>query len=326
MEITAAENPVAPHTEVPSAVVIGLEVGVAQIRAVAMAPDGSLVHSGRRPTRADRGPDAVLETVLEYATDLARHHAPSAAGIAVPGLVGEATGTAVFAAHLGWREIPVRRWLAEELDVPVAFGHDVRAGGLAEARLGAGRSCRSFLYVPVGTGIAASMVLDGHAPGGDGELGHVVVRPGGEPCPCGGNGCLETIASAAAIARRYRLATGESRVTARDVQVRAAAGDGTAAAIWQEAVEGLAEVLAAAVGDTAPERIVIGGPLSLAGRTYLDPLRKALSERLTSPDPPRIVASALGRRAAALGAALLAQDLRPPRHPAGAEAAGHHSA
>ncbi|MFF3598994.1 ROK family protein [Kitasatospora indigofera] len=304
-------------------VVIALEVGGTRITAVAMAADGSLLHSGGRPTRTDRGPDAVLETVLDYAGELSRRWSPSAAGIAVPGLVGEATGTSVFAPHLGWRRVPVRRWLAEELEIPVAFGHCARTGALAEARLGAGRARRSFLFVPVGSGVAASIVLDGRPQAGGGgpagELGHLVVRPGGDPCPCGAVGCLETVASAAAIARRYRLASGEENVTAKQVQTRAAAGDPVAAGVWREAVEALADGLNATFGPAAPERIVVGGALALAGRTYFDALQAELSMRAAFRKAPRVVPSGLGRQSGVLGAALLAQELyravraAPPR-------------
>ncbi|WP_329493442.1 ROK family protein [Kitasatospora herbaricolor] len=300
--------------------VVALAVGGRQIKGVAMAADGSLLHSGARRTRADRGPDAVLETVLDYAGELARHHSASAAGIAVPGLVGEATGTSVLAAQLGWREVPVRRWLAEELEMPVAFGHEVRAGALAEARLGAGRSCRSFLFVTVGNGVTASMVVDGRPTREDdgcaGALGQAAVRPAGGPCSCGGAGCLETVASAAAIARRYRLATGEENVTAKEVQGRTRAGDPIAAGIWREAIEALADGLSAAIGLAGPERIVVGGGLAKAGRSYFDPLRAELSKRLAFREAPRIVPSGLGQQAAVLGAALLAQQLHLARQAA----------
>ncbi|MFD7908884.1 ROK family protein [Kitasatospora sp. NPDC059722] len=300
--------------------VIALDVGGTQIKAGAMADDGTLVHTERRPTLAERGPDAVVDTVLGFAADLARTFTPSAVGIAVPGIVDETTGTAVFAGNLGWQHVPVRSWLTEELGLPVAFGHDVRAGGLAEARLGAGRGCRSFLFVPVGTGVAAAVMLDGRAlagrHSGAGELGHLRVRPDGEPCPCGGRGCLETVASAAAIARRYGRATGETGLGAKEVQQRAADGDDVAAGIWQDAVEALADGLAAAVTLLDPERIVIGGGLAQAGASYFDPLRSALADRLTFQGMPRIVPARLGHQAGCLGAALLARDLPGVRVPA----------
>ncbi|MFF1873315.1 ROK family protein [Streptomyces sp. CB03911] len=293
--------------------VVALALGGTRIKGVAMAADGSLLHSGGRQTRADRGPDAVLETVLDYAGELSRRHSASAAGIAVPGLVGEATGTSVLAAQLGWRQVPVRRWLAEELEMPVAFAHEVRAGGVAEARLGAGRSCRSFLFVAVGNGVTASTVVDGRPAreggGATDELGHLVIRPGGDPCSCGGAGCLETVASASAVARRYRLATGEENVTAKEVQARARTGDPIAAGIWHEAIEALADGLSSAISLVGPERIVVGGALARAGRSYVDALQAELSKRLTLREAPRVVPSGLGQQAAVLGAALLAQQV-----------------
>ncbi|GHF92328.1 sugar kinase [Kitasatospora xanthocidica] len=299
--------------------VIALDVGGTQIKAGVLAEDGSLIHGERRLTRAERGPDAVLDTVLACAVDLAGRYAPTAAGIAVPGIVDEASGTSVFAANLGWRQVPVRDWLEEALELPVAFGHDVRAGGLAEARLGAGRGCGSFLFVPVGTGIASAIVLDGEVltgRGSAGELGHLTVRPGGERCPCGGRGCLETVASASAIARRYGAATGAVGVSAEDVRRRAESGDAVAAAVWREAVDALADGLSAAVTLLDPERIVVGGGLARAGAPYFDPLRAALAERSTFRTAPPIVPAELGHQAGCLGAALLAQDLDAARKPA----------
>ncbi|GHF59526.1 sugar kinase [Kitasatospora xanthocidica] len=300
-------------TPAAAATVIALDVGGTAVKGGAAGEDGVLRDTDHRPTGAERGPDAVLETVLAAARRLAERHRPAAVGIVVPGIVDEAAGTAVLAANLGWRRLPVRARLAEELGLPVALGHDVRAGGLAEARIGAGRGSRDFLFVPVGTGIAAAVVSNGRAVTGShtraGELGHLVVRPDGDPCPCGGRGCLETVASAAAVARRYAAATGEGGVTAEDVGERAAAGDPTAATVWTEAVEALADALTTAVTLLDPERIVIGGGLARAGERYLAPLRAAVAGRLTFQRPPEIVPAELGHRAGCQGAALLAHDL-----------------
>ncbi|MFG2848667.1 ROK family protein [Kitasatospora sp. NPDC048296] len=293
--------------------VIALDVGGTYIKGGAAGEDGILHESDRWFTGAERGPDAVLETVLAAARELADRHAPAAAGIAVPGIVDETAGTSVLAANLGWHGLPLREWLAEELGLPVALGHDVRAGGLAEARIGAGRGSRDFLFVPVGTGIAAAVMSDGKAVTGShvraGELGHLVVRPGGQPCPCGGRGCLETVASAAAIARRYTAATGEDAVTAKHVGERAAAGDQAAVTVWNEAIEALADALSAAITLLDPERIVIGGGLARAGDPYFTPLRAAVAERLTFQTMPRILPAELGHEAGCQGAALLAHDL-----------------
>ncbi|MFE6504685.1 ROK family protein [Kitasatospora sp. NPDC057738] len=296
-----------------TATAIALDVGGTYIKGAAVAPDGRLCHTERWFTRAERGPEAVLETVLDCAAELAGRFRPAAAGIAVPGIVDEAAGTAVLAANLGWRDLPVRHWLSEHLGIPVAFGHDVRAGGVAEARAGAGRGSRNFLFVPVGTGIAAALMVDGRPLTGShtraGELGHLVVRPGGEPCACGRRGCVETLASAAAVARRYTAATGEAGVTAEQVGQRAATGDRAAAAVWREAVDALADGLASAITLLDPERIVIGGGLARAGEPYFAPLRAAVAARLSFQTMPELVPAELGHEAGCFGAGLLARDL-----------------
>ncbi|MDH2393284.1 ROK family protein [Streptomyces sp. HNM0663] len=303
--------------------VIALDIGGTYIKGGILSDggtDGTLDHTERWYTRVERGPEAVLETVLACAAELAeRCPAAAAAGIAVPGIVDEASGLSVRAANLGWRGVPIQDWLAEHLGLPIAFGHDVRAGGLAEARAGAGQGCADFLFAPVGTGIAAAVFSSGQAltgaHGRAGELGHVVVRPGGDPCPCGGRGCLETVASAAAVTRRYSRATGWHGVTARDIQRRAAAGDPAATAVWTEAVDALADGLAIAVTLHDPERVVIGGGLAQAGESCLAPLREALAERLTFQTVPEVVAARLGDQAGCVGAALLARDLLGARQP-----------
>nr|WP_217368324.1 ROK family protein [Kitasatospora sp. MMS16-BH015] len=291
-------------------------MGGTHVKTAVLAADGTVLHSDSTDTGADRGPAAVLETVLDLARALVRDHGPAAVGIAVPGVVDEATGHCRFAANLGWRDVPVRAQAEAALGLPVAVGHDVRAGGIAEARLGAGRGARSLLFVPVGTGIAGALVLDGRAltgaNGGAGEVGHLAVRPDGPSCPCGGSGCVETIASASAVARRYRLLAGlppDQRVPAEQVLQRAQSGDALAAQVWDEAVAALADGLAATVTLFDPERIVIGGGLSRAGAALLDPLRKALAARLAFQTLPELTLARLGHRAGSLGAGLLALDL-----------------
>jgi glucokinase len=101
--------------------------------------------------------------------------------------------------------------LAARTGLPVGFGHDVRAGALAEATVGAARGERDVLFVPVGAGVAGAALVGGRplvAGGYAGEIGHLQVDPAGEPCPCGGRGCVETVASGLALARRYAARTG----------------------------------------------------------------------------------------------------------------------
>ncbi|MFY4719198.1 ROK family protein [Streptomyces sp. LaBMicrA B280] len=298
--------------------VIALDVGGTGMKAALVGDDGALLHRARRATGRERGPDAVVAGILDFAAELyaygTEHHGPpAAAGIAVPGIVDEEHGTAVYAANLGWKDVPLRDLLAERLGVPVALGHDVRTGGLAEGRIGAGRGADRFLFVPLGTGIAGAIGIDGRVESGAhgfaGEIGHVVVRPGGTLCPCGQRGCLERYASAAAVSEAWATAGGDPDADAADCARAVAAGDPGARRVWQEAVDALADGLVTALTLLDPRTLIIGGGLAEAGEVLFQPLRDAVRRRVTFQKLPSIVPAALGDTAGCLGAGLLARDL-----------------
>jgi glucokinase len=299
-----------------SDLVVALDVGGTSIKCGLVDRLGAVRYAERHPTDAPRGPDAVIAMIIDIAESLAGKaraagDAPTAIGIAVPGVVDEARGVATWSANLGFRGVPLRDLVSARLALPAALGHDVRAGGLAEARLGAGRGAGHVLFVAIGTGIAAAHVVAGRGFGGAhgaaGELGHVVVRPRGRPCACGGRGCLEAAASAAAVGHRYAELAG-TPAPAAEVAARAGADDPVAARVWREAVEALADGLLTAQALFDVEVMVVGGGLAEAGDALLGPLRSGLRERITFHREPRLTRAALGDRAGCLGAALLALD------------------
>ncbi|MEU3842024.1 ROK family protein [Streptomyces sp. NPDC028635] len=299
--------------------VIALDVGGTGMKAALVGADGELLHQARRPTGRERGPDAVVGNILGFAADLRAHgkahlgEAAAAAGVVVPGIVDEQHGIAAYAANLGWRDLPLRDLLAERLGAPVALGHDVRAGGLAEGRLGAGRGADRYLFVPLGTGIAGAIGIGGRVEAGAhgfaGEIGHIVVRPGGTPCPCGQRGCLERFASASAVSQAWAAACGDPEADAADCAKAVASGDPNAVRVWQEAVDALADGLVTALTLLDPRTLIIGGGLAEAGETLFTPLRDAVAQRVTFQKLPEIVPAALGDTAGCLGAGLLAWDL-----------------
>ncbi len=289
------------------------------MKAALVGVDGDLLHQARRPTGRERGPDAVVEGILDFAAELRAYGAgrfgepASAAGVAVPGIVDEGRGIAAYSANLGWHDVPLRDLLAERLGSPVALGHDVRTGGLAEGRIGAGKGADRFFFVPLGTGIAGAIGIDGRVEAGAhgfaGEIGHIVVRPGGTPCPCGQRGCLERFASASAVSQAWARACGDPDADAADCAKAVRSGDTRAQAVWQEAVDALADGLVTAVTLLDPRTLIIGGGLAEAGETLFAPLREAVRRRITFQKLPSIVPAALGDTAGCLGAGLLAWDL-----------------
>ncbi len=229
-------------------------------------------------------------------------------GVVVPGIVDEAAQVARVAVNLGWSELHVTEAVRASTGLETVLGHDVRAALIAEVQAGAARGVRNVVFVALGTGIAAAVMVDGRvlaADGWAGELGHVVVDPQGPTCACGGTGCLEAMSSASAVARAYAGRTG-SRLDARAVAALVDGGDPVAVQVWTEAVQALARGVVSAVALTGVELVLIGGGLAQSGETLLRPLRTAVAEQLTFHRPPRIEGAVLGDRAGCLGAAHLA--------------------
>lgn len=281
--------------------------------------DGRLAYRETRPTPRAAGAQAVLDAVIETVVELGQKavadgHVVRAVGLVAPGIHDPARGT-VRAENLAWLDVPVRDALraAVDADLPVVLAHDVRAGGYAEFRRGALAGTTNALFVPLGTGIAAAMIVDGRLVAGDGfagELGHTrfVAPERAERCACGQFGCLETVASAAALARRYAARTGRTVDGAREVLELLGSGDPDAKVVWDDAVQALVDALVLYTTLLAPTRIAIGGGLAGAGEILLGPLRDQIPARLTFQRAPELVLAQLGEDAGCLGAALMAWD------------------
>ncbi len=289
--------------------VVGIDVGVTSMKGALFTRDGSALAAEIRPTPAHSGDAAVVAAIRAFAVDLAATPGYSVvgAGVCVPGLVDSASGIARYAAKLGWHNVPLARLIGEDLGVPALLEHDVRAAGAAEGVLGVARGLRQWLFLRVGTGLAAAATVDGRmqrgATGSAGEFGHMPIYPFGEVCACGQRGCVEAYASAASIARRYGAVAG-SALTAREIALRVGR-DPLADEVWGQACAALGVALASYVMINDPELIVIGGALSGAGETLLAPVREELRVRLVWREAPRMALARLGAEAGRSGAGLL---------------------
>jgi glucokinase len=311
--------------------VAGVDVGGSKIAVLIV--DAELgVHArhaiptaiGAPGTAAQQIADAVRATADEAGIDVARI---GAVGVGVPGRVDPVAGVVSLAVNLGWRWLPLRDDLEAILGVPCAVENDVRAaaGGILER--GVLGPIRDFVYLSVGTGISAGVVIDGSVHRGTrglaGEIGHIVVDADGPRCPCGLDGCLETIAAGPAIARAASEAIAAGRRTAlattgnsdaAAVYAAAAAGDSVATEIVNRAGRALARAIHAVVMTYDIERVVLGGGVTGAGLGFLRPVlseldaMRAASELAAEMLPPDIVEiSADGREAGSWGAVSVAR-------------------
>ncbi|NHC13685.1 ROK family protein [Motilibacter deserti] len=290
------------------AAIVAVDVGGTTIKAAQVTPEGGLLTRRTVPTPHDGTPvaDAVAGIVAELRTP-----STESVGVGMPGLVDSRAGVVRFSANLNLRDAPIGAQLSERLGVPVAIEHDVRAACAAELRLGAGRRVEDLLCVVLGTGVAARSIIRGRlldgSTGTAGELGHVCIDPGGEPCACGARGCVEVYASAAGVLRRFRTAGGDPSLDTPGV-VAVLGRDPLADRVWADAVDALAAGIAAATLLTDPALVVLAGGLSGARDALAGPLARALQERLPWRQAPALEISALGADAGLLGSALAAAD------------------
>ena len=308
-----------------------VDVGGTTLKGALADRDGALFLRDRRQTSPDRGPQAVLEGILGLVDDLVaegvrRHGARALAGIgiAVPGPVDERAGIVLDAPNLGWRDVPLRQMAVERTGMQVFITHDVRAAASGDAALGSGRTAADHLFIAIGTGVGAAVVIDGRPYSGmhstAGEMGHMTIDPDGPLCGCGVRGHLEAYAAAGGMQKLYAEATGE-QIDAEVLVGRAVAGDEPARRIWHQAIDALALSIANVVVILDPQRVVIGGGLAAAGEYLFQPLRERIRERLPFGRAPEILPAELGAEAGMRGMAVLtwrgiAQSASSPGRPA----------
>jgi glucokinase len=291
--------------------VIALDVGGTAMKGAVLGEGNAVESFDQWPTPRHEGPEQVVCAVLAAVDELVERVPDARAiGLVVPGLVDDHSGVAVYSENIRWKDVAFRSLVAERTGLPVGFGHDVRAGGRAERKLGAGQGADEMLFMPIGTGISGAIFAGGHPLDNKygGEIGHLDVGSG-ELCACGDIGCLETVATGPSIARRYNSLAGTELSGAKPVVERMVSGDPLAAQVWNDAVDGLALALKSYITLLAPELVVLGGGVSTAGALLLDPLRRSLHARLGWRPEPVLALAALGENAACLGAGLLARDV-----------------
>jgi glucokinase len=173
---------------------IGVDVGGTKIAAGVVDDDGAILTSTTRPSPAGDAPQT-LGAVVDAVRELRATHDVRAVGVAAAGFVDAERAVVMFAPNLAWRDEPLRDEIEQRTGLPAVVENDANAVAWAEARFGAGRGESHLVALTVGTGIGGGVVVDGRVQrgrfGAAAEVGHVVMVPGGRPCPCGLQGCLE---------------------------------------------------------------------------------------------------------------------------------------
>lgn len=308
--------------------VVGVDLGGTKVALGLIDPSDTIVARRRIATNADDGPEAVVARIGDSVAEL-RGEIPSggsiaALGICAPGPLDHETGVIINPTNLPkFYNTPLRQMLTDHLKMPVALEHDAKAAALGEFHHGAGRDVRSMVYVVVGTGVGAAIIIDGQLYRGlrnfAGEIGFVTIDRDGELGNSGMRGCLDIYTSGPWLAKRYLAASklegsarnaAEDHVTGGYVAAQAEAGDPLALRIIAEA----GEALGTAVGTMAMildiERYIIGGSVAKCGDLLLEPARQTVPKYsfATVASRVEIVGSELGEDAPILGSAYLARQ------------------
>ncbi len=310
----------------------GVDFGGTKIAVALAGAGGDILAEGVIPTLPESGPAQAVERTCRLLDELCREHSVNylAIGIGLPGLVDREAGKIVFLPNLPeqWRGFPIAHEFASYTKRPVSLLNDARMAALGEFTFGKGAGTQDMLFVTVGTGIGGGLVLDGKlrlgAFGAAGEVGHHTVLPDGAPCSCGSRGCLETLVSGPALAaagkalmrdglapRLSELVAGDpGKVTATQMALAAEGGDSAVADAIRRAAEYLGIGIANAVTISAVNNVVIGGGLSVMGELLLEPVRRAVRERVRMfpGEVVHISCSSLGDKSGALGGVALAQQ------------------
>ena len=292
--------------------VVAVDVGGTEIKSALVDSDFNVIATKNiRTPKSDTTGVETVDAIKAIVSEFAHHQSIAAVGLVVPGTLDEPTGTSRWAGNLQWKNLPIRDLLSAAIDIPVAFSHDVRTAAVAEMRNGAAKGAYNAIFIPVGTGIAAALIIDGEirsAEGFAGEIGHVNVN-GKYPCVCGKTGCLEAASSTLAISTAYEGTSGKTGVTTEEIYKLVVTGDLIAMQVWNDATSAIARMCEVLITILAPEVIVFGGGLSNAGETLLKPIREYLDSSLTFQRRPRLEIAHYKSKAGTIGCAMLAFDL-----------------
>ena len=294
---------VAPAVAAP--LVIGLDVGGTKILSGLVDREGNVVaeHEVQSPGESE----AEVLDALDAAVEALLDDRVAAIGYGIPANLERGSGRILNAMNLPLDDVDLVARSKERFELPVGIENDGGAAALAEWKRGAGRGAANLVMLTLGTGVGGGVVVEGRLFRGWAELGHIVVREGGEECVCGGRGHLEVLASGKAGDRAARELYGPE-ADAHLLIDRATVGDELA----RDALRRIGESLGAAIGSLAnifdPDLTVVGGGFgAAAGDFVLEPAREAARREAVPPadETLRVVPAELGAEAGLVGAGLV---------------------
>ncbi|NQX70195.1 ROK family transcriptional regulator [Paenibacillus alba] len=293
---------------------IGVDLGVHDILAVLTDLTGKIVRE-KRVMHDNNSAEEVIEQLKTIIRELISS-APESVygiigiGIGVPGICDE-DGNLLFAPNLGWENVSLQKQMEETFNIPVVIDNEANAGAVGEKQFGAGKDTANLVYISIGIGIGAGIIIKGElyrgATGFSGEIGHISIQHDGPKCRCGSLGCWELYASEHALLEQARREFGGA-VTLDMLLGRAEAGEAEVIALFERLGYYLGVGVVNIINGYNPEFIILGGRLAGAEKWLMKPLLQLLEKRSLSHlrKLPKVEFSQLSDRSTVLGAASFA--------------------
>lgn len=314
--------------------IIGIDLGTTNIYGILADLNARIIYEEKRPTKLEEGFYKIMDQtaeIMEILIDKAeqKNKRLCGVGLAVAGLINKQRNIVEFSPNFHWHDVDIIGYLGKRFDLPIFFDNVTRVMALGELCYGIGKKYKDFIFVNIGYGIGAGIILNRHpllgAVGMAGEFGHITVEKDSKiQCDCGNFGCLEALASGRGIARAAQMELEKGaqsillgmcggdiqKITAEMVANAAKKGDILAWNIFRQAAEYIGIGISALINLFNPEAIVLGGGVIQAGEILFDNVRKTINARSlnrTSRGIP-LLPPTFKLKAAAVGAVALVMD------------------
>ena len=295
---------------------IGIDIGGTTTKIGLVDIHQKLIASTVMDTNAKRPAEEVIGEIATRTLDLLEDRGIAmdqciGAGIGMPGTIDSKRGIVKYSNNIQWENVELTKIMGAYLPIPIRIANDADCAALGEAVAGAGKECQDVIMLTLGTGVGGGIILDGKIYEGKGlggsELGHMVIVENGEACTCGRKGCLEAYASATALMREAKRATGED-LKPKEIFEGARAGDPKLQKLVQNYIGKLGTGIVNIVNIFRPQLVILGGGISAQEEDLLLPLRKMMKTGCFGGEKgelPEIERAALGNEAGMIGAASL---------------------
>lgn len=316
---------------------VGIDVGGTNLKAGLVDEHGQILATTKMKIAQIKDQETLALTMANMTRELAEMAGVpmeeiASVGVGVPGTVEIRSGSLIYSCNLSLRNVPLRRLFHKHLRMPLYIENDANCAALGEYYVGAGRDSKRFLMITLGTGVGGGIIHNGkifHGSNGmAGEVGHMTIAYGGQPCPCGRCGCWEQYASASALKRMTReaierwpesvlsrvVAENNGVVSGQSAFIAARQGDPVGQEVCRDYINYLGAGIANLVNIFQPDALAIGGGVSNEDdECLLFPLRKVVEKEAIPCSPEKrthIVRAELGNQAGMIGAALLGKKKR----------------